>query len=263
MSQRKLARTSQAKVSNKLAEKVWHPDAIKIGLLLVGLMFLTGVVLTGRQLMHDWFEHYPIQKINIVGELKNVDQSVLKSTLSPYIADSFFTVDLQNIKQTAESLAWIDYADAKKEWPNTLVVYLKERTPVANWGNKQFLSVKGEIFSAEHVQPDANLPTFIGRQDQAVAIAERYSKMQEILQEIGLSVSSLELEDRISWKAQLNNGLMLVVDEKDSVEKLKRFTTLYPLFTEQQKQQLFRVDLRYENGLAIKWKKDDGDTNAA
>ena len=87
--------------------------------------------------------------------------------------------------------------------------------------------------------------------------------MQEILREVGLSVNSLELEDRISWKAQLDNGLMLVVDDKHSVEKLKRFTRLYSMFTEQQKQQLFKVDLRYENGLAIKWKNDDGDTDAA
>ena len=87
--------------------------------------------------------------------------------------------------------------------------------------------------------------------------------MQEILREVGLSVRTIELEDRISWKAQLDNGLMLVVDDKDSMAKLKRFTRLYAMFTEQQKQQLFKVDLRYENGLAIKWKKEDGDTDAA
>jgi len=177
--------------------------------------------------------------------------------------ENFFTVDLKKVKQTTESLTWIDYADAKKEWPNTLIVYLQERVPVANWQKNEFLSVKGEIFSAEHVQPDVNLPTFIGKPDQAAVIAQRFSKMQEILREVGLSVNSLELEDRISWKAQLDNGLMLVVDDKHSVEKLKRFTRLYSMFTEQQKQQLFKVDLRYENGLAIKWKNDDGDTDAA
>lgn len=232
-------------------------------LLIVLLLVLITAGLVVRQSLHNWLEQNPIQQINVVGDLHHVDQDRLKAALAPYVADNFFTVNLEKVKSTAESLAWIDYADAKKEWPDTLVVLLHERIPVANWGGNEFLSQKGEIFSAEHVQPDPNLPTFIGRQEQAPVIAERFTKMQKILSEIGLSVKKLELEDRVSWKAQLNNGLVLVVDEQNSLEKLKRFVQLYTLFTDQQKQQLSKVDLRYENGLAIKWKKNDGDTDAA
>ena len=251
----------QAKANNK--QPTVNRDALRLVLLVMALLVLASVVLAGRVVMYRWFDRYPIQRITVMGEIQHVNQQVLQAALSPYMVENFFTVDLKKIKETTESLTWIDYADAKKEWPNTLIVYLQERVPVANWGKSEFLSVKGEIFSAEHVQPDVNLPTFIGKPDQAVAIAERYTKMQEILREVGLSVRTIELEDRISWKAQLDNGLMLVVDDKDSMAKLKRFTRLYAMFTEQQKQQLFKVDLRYENGLAIKWKKDDGDTDAA
>jgi|TARA_Y100000589_G_scaffold34626_3_gene28986 cell division protein FtsQ len=238
-------------------------DTVRLMVLVFVLLMVAALMLSGRLALQRWFAQYPIQKITVMGDLKYVDRSVLEAALAPYMVENFFTVDLKKVKQTTESLTWIDYADAKKEWPNTLIVYLQERVPVANWQKNEFLSVKGEIFSAEHVQPDVNLPTFIGKPDQAAVIAQRFSKMQEILREVGLSVNSLELEDRISWKAQLDNGLMLVVDDKHSVEKLKRFTRLYSMFTEQQKQQLFKVDLRYENGLAIKWKNDDGDTDAA
>jgi len=251
---------SKQKSANKQAGI--NPDLIRLGMLLVALALVSVAVLYGRNAVQGWFERYPIQKITVLGELNHVDKNVLQSALSPYMADNFFTVNLDEVKQTAESLTWIDYADAKKEWPNTLTVYLRERIPVANWGKTQFLSAKGEIFSAEHVQPDLKLPTFIGKSDQAVAIAERYSKMQKVLNRVGLSVSSLELEDRISWKAQLDNGLLLVVDDKDSLQKLERFTRLYSLFNDEQKQKLSRVDLRYENGLAIKWKKDDGNDAA-
>lgn len=230
---------------------------------LVIILFLVAAGIMARQSLRNWMNEYPIKQINVVGELHHVDQAQLKAALEPYVTDNFFTIDLGKVKQTAESLTWIDYADAKKEWPNTLIVLLHERVPVANWGKNEFLSQKGEIFSAEHVQPDPNLPTFIGRQEQATVIAERFTKMQKILSEIGLSVKKLELEDRVSWKAQLNNGLVLVVDEKDSLEKLKRFVQLYVLFTDEQKQLLSKVDLRYENGLAIKWKKNDGNTDAA
>ncbi len=240
-----------------------NQDSVRLISALVACFALFVALWFGQLLLNKWFDRYPIQKIQIVGELNNVDRSVLKAALTPYVSENFFTVDLDKLKETAESLTWIDYADAKKEWPNTLVVELQERIPVANWGKKHFLSTKGEIFLAENVQPKANLPTFIGREEQAAVIAERYTKMQKILSEIGLSVVTLQLADRVSWNAQLDNGLVLVIDEKNSLDKLKRLTALYPLFSEQQKQQLLKIDLRYENGLAIKWKKNDGDTNAA
>ena len=240
-----------------------NSDHVRLIMWVFGFLALVGLAFGGHALLNRWFDRYPIQQIQIVGELNNVDKGVLKAALTPYVSENFFTVELDKVRETAESLTWIDYADAKKEWPNTLVVELQERIPVANWGKKHFLSKKGEIFLAESVQPKANLPTFIGREEQAAVIAERYRMMQAILNDIDLSIVQLKMADRVSWQAQLNNGLVLVVDENNSLEKLKRLTTLFPLFSEQQKQQLLKIDLRYDNGLAIKWKKDDGDTDAA
>lgn len=245
------------------ANKGMNRDVLRLVFLLLLLALLAAGLVFGRAALYQWFDRYPVKRITVMGDLKNVEQQTLEAALSPYMAESFFTVDLDQVKQTAESLTWIDFADAKKEWPDTLTIFLQERIPVANWGKSEFLSVKGEIFSAEHVQPDVKLPTFIGKPEHAIAIAERYSEMQKVLNAVGLSVITLELEDRISWKAQLDNGLLMVVDDKDSMEKLKRFTRLYALFSDEQKQKLSRVDLRYENGLAIKWKNDDGDTDAA
>lgn len=208
-------------------------------------------------------ERFPIQRIAIMGDLEHVDTNALQAALHPYMEDSFFSVDLSEVRQTTESMAWIDYASVRKEWPNTLVVSLQERIPVANWGKNQFLSAKGEIFFAEHVQPNPNLPTFIGMADQASLIARHYVQMQAVLKDAGLTIQALEMTDRVSMTLKLNGDMSLVVDEKESLEKLQRFAAVYQLFTEEQRQQLLRVDLRYENGLAIKWKKGNGDTNAA
>lgn len=228
---------------------------------------LLAVAATGlwysQQLTVAVAERFPIQRIHVLGEIKHVERLALEAALSPYMEESFFGIDLEEVRQTAESMTWIDAANVRKEWPNTLVVTLQERIPVANWGKNQFLSAKGEIFFAEHVQPDANLPTFIGMAEQAALIAQHYVQMQAVLKDAGLSITTLEMSDRISMTVKLAGGLTLVIDEKESLEKLQRFTAVYRLFSEEQRQQLLRVDLRYENGLAIKWKKGDGDTNAA
>ena len=252
-----------AKTSSAATEQSAIREFFRLLVMVFGLLCFAVCLWAGQIAARKWFDHYPIEKIHVVGELNNVDRVVLKLALMPYVSDNFFMINLNKVKQTAETLTWIDHANARKEWPNTLVVELEERVPVANWGKKHFLSAKGEIFFAESVQPKANLPTFIGREEQAAVIAERYRMMQAILNDIDLSIVQLKMADRVSWQAQLNNGLVLVVDENNSLEKLKRLTTLFPLFSEQQKQQLLKIDLRYDNGLAIKWKKDDGDTDAA
>lgn len=208
-------------------------------------------------------EHFPIQRIAISGDIKYIDRKALEAALRPYMEENFFSLNLDEVRQSTESMVWIDYASARKEWPNTLVVSLQERIPVANWGKNQFLSAKGEIFFAEHVQPNANLPTFIGMADQAELIARHYVQMQAVLKNAGLTINALEMTDRVSMTLKLNGDMSLVVDEKESLEKLQRFTAVYQLFTDEQRLKLSHVDLRYENGLAIKWKKGNGDTNAA
>lgn len=228
---------------------------------------VVGVAATGiwylQAALGELAQRYPIQRITVLGELKHVDRNALEAALRPYMEENFFSIELDEVKQTTESMAWIDHATVRKEWPNTLVVSLQERVPVANWGDKQFLSAKGEIFFAEHVQPNPNLPTFIGMADQAALIARHYVQMQAVLKDAGLTINVLEMTDRASMTLKLNGDMSLVVDEKESLEKLQRFTAVYWLFSEEQRQQLLRVDLRYENGLAIKWKKGNGDTNAA
>ncbi len=233
---------------------VWVP--------LVMLIIAGGWVGLSRSL-HDLLERFPVEKIVVMGEVKYINPDQLRDNLTPYMSENFFTVDLKQLKKTTEALSWIDYADARKEWPGTLIVLVKERVPVAYWGNEHLLSSNGEIFLAKNVQPEQDLPRFIGRPEQVALIAERFYKMQSILKDINLSISELRLADRVSWEAKLNNGLKLIIDEKNSLAKLERFTRLYHQFTEDQKRQLSSVDLRYENGLAIKWKADHVNRNAA
>lgn len=211
----------------------------------------------------ELFGRYPIQKVRVVGELKYVDKMQIKQQLAPFVNNNFFEVQLGKVQQSAESLSWIEQADAKKEWPNTLVVTLVERIPVAIWNSTQLLSKKGEVFSADGVQVDSSLPIFIGSEEQISLIADRFSEMQTILFQVGRSITALKLEDRFSWKAELDDGLTLIIDEKDSLEKLKRFVVLYQLLSDEQKRNLLSVDLRYENGLAIEWKKVNHGSNAA
>ena len=144
-----------------------------------------------------------------------------------------------------------------------MVIKVEERVAVANWGKDQLISQHQEIFSSDEIKRLDQLPTFYGIDEYAPLMVDRFNEVQSELEPLGLSVKTLELEDRFSWRLTLDDGLRLVVDEHDFMKKLARFVELYQKMPSIDRSYIEQADLRYENGLAIKWKKKDGNSDAA
>lgn len=209
------------------------------------------------------FSNYPISSVEVHGTFNYLNEEKLRKALEKYVTANYFEVELTRIKNAAEALPWVETAWVKKEWPNTVVLKIQERVAVANWGRNQLISHKHEIFRSDDVQHIASLPTFFGTAENASQMMERYQELSSIMQPVSLAITELFLEDRLSWRIKLADGVVLVVDEKDCLAKLERFVELYQKMPESDRTFIEQVDLRYDNGLAIKWKKKDGESNAA
>ena len=75
--------------------------------------------------------------------------------------------------------------------------------------------------------------------------------LKSILENYGLSVVVLESDDRGQLRAELAGGTELLVGDSDFKERLKRFTTLYQGTLGERAGDLARVDLRYQQGVAV------------
>ena len=73
-----------------------------------------------------------------------------------------------------------------------------------------------------------------------------------MLRSVDLHVVALRWQDR-SWLLTLNDHMQVRVDDASRIMKLLRFAELYPEL-KQQERPIERVDLRYEKGLAVKWR---------
>lgn len=206
---------------------------------------------------------FPVQQIQVFGTFNHLSEQNLRDALEKYLEYNYFDVKLDNIKTTAEQLAWVESAVIKKAWPDTIVVEIQERVAVANWGDTHLISHRHTIFHSHQTPTIAGLPTFIGAEEHAVLIMDHYRQLSRSLKAVDLAIDTLILAERMSWTLRLTNGLVIIVDDQQAIEKVQRFVALYQQMPEQDRQSMEQVDLRYENGLAIKWKQKDGDSDAA
>ena len=91
----------------------------------------------------------------------------------------------------------------------------------------------------------------------------RFRAFNELLAPASLSLSEIVMAERYSWKLVLSNGAEIVVDENRWQEKMERFVQFYNKIPEAERGLLVRADLRYDNALAVKWKKKDDHPSAA
>ena len=98
------------------------------------------------------------------------------------------------------------------------------------------------------------LPVLFGPSGKTVYVMEQYRAMNSILRGLGMRIVELRLTDRMSWFMRMDNGMRLVVDQADTIEKLQRFAYLYERQLKPDAENIASIDLRYRNGVAVGWR---------
>jgi cell division protein FtsQ len=197
--------------------------------------------------------HFPVTSVNITGPFVHISQKEVESELAALVETGFFKVELKKIRQSLDSFSWIDSVTIERQWPGTINIYLKERVAVAVWRDNLLVTSAGFIFNpGKRWKNEESLPYLSGENDQSLYVLEMYGKISTILSRVDLQLLSLELTSLGSWVMKVDKGFELYVDKKETLEKLKRWSDIYTQFSELGVK-VARVDLRYENGVAIKW----------
>lgn len=67
-------------------------------------------------------------------------------------------------------------------------------------------------------------------------------------------MTHLELTPGQTWRLTLDNGIKLRVGHKDVLTRLADFVKVYTKIIRDREHDVDYVDLRYGNGLAVRWK---------
>ncbi len=199
---------------------------------------------------------FPIQSVKIMGNYNHVDHLQLRQTISPYLKSGFLWVDETGLSNQLMQLPWVENATVQRIWPHILQITLVEKTPIAHWNNTDLMSAQYDTYNPGNATITNPLPWLYGPQGQQNEVWTAYQTLSNILVPLKLKISSIELSQRQSWEIKLDNGMLLIVGRDDMQTRLQRFVTIYNKIIGTNANQVDYVDLRYSNGVAVKWKNN-------
>jgi cell division protein FtsQ len=235
-------------------KKMWHMlrlfVVVSMGLSILGVMGFYGTQLT------QTFLNRPIASITVKGEFNHISQEQMTNAARGKIGGSFIGENISRIKMSLESMPWVDSVDLSRRWPDQLEVTVREQIPIARWGDNGFVNVRGEIVFVKNDSGLLNLSVLVGEKQNAELIMQQYSVLANTFQPHSLSISVLEKNRRGVWKLELSNGWKVVVGRGDMHKKIQRLTFLLESNELDVNMPIVSIDLRYTNGLAVRWIDD-------
>jgi cell division protein FtsQ len=197
----------------------------------------------------------PIAKVSVRGELAYVDPQAVQARMAPFVEASFFKVDLDGLRHDLEQMPWIAHVEARRVWPDEVMVRLDEQLPIARWGDEALLNNNGQAFAPDDLTKYEHLPQLYGPKRAQHRVMQQYQMLGQMLRPLGFSIARLELRARGSWFVTTKQGVELLLGRDQIIEKMRRFAAIYQQELAQQSEKIARIDLRYANGLAVAWRE--------
>ena len=204
-------------------------------------------------------DRWPIRWLEINGSFQRVSAEQLRASLTPLIASSFFTIDLQTLRDAADRNSWVSSVQVQKRWPDTVVVMVEEFVPFAHWNQGQLISSHGEAFAVPDADGIQGLPWLSGPQNQLDQVLKNWTKFNHELMSAGLEIRQMTLDERGAWSMILNNGTSVHLGRDAAWERLQRLMNGWDALLQGQIAPPQDVDLRYSNGFAVLWPAVSGE----
>jgi len=221
----------------------WLLMLIAVIVLLAGVYGLYKVITDAR-----------VATLEVIGTNAPVETQYIAQHISPIVKDNYFTSDLEQIRDKALEVSWVDRVVVSRAWPNSIRVRVIPRHAIARWGTGRLLSDAGDVYTEAMVRKHPNLPLLHGPLSQSKIMMRRYNEINQLFHPVNLRLKELYLTERMTWFMQFDSGLRVIVDQDQTMSKLQRLSHLAQTDLQPVWPNIAAIDLRYRNGLAIQWK---------
>ena len=74
--------------------------------------------------LRGWFAagRWPVTQLTVQAEFKHVSADEIRAAVRPRLGKGFFALDLDAVQKAVAALPWVESAEARKRWPDTLAV---------------------------------------------------------------------------------------------------------------------------------------------
>ncbi|MCD2176551.1 cell division protein FtsQ/DivIB [Rhizobium sp. C1] len=198
---------------------------------------------------------FSIDNVKVSGNLQTSEIDILQQ-LGLDGSSSVVFLSAANARQKLMDLPWVENAEVRKVYPNTVEIKLSERTAYGIWQHGDELSLiekDGKVIAPLRDNKFASLPLFVGdgAQLEAAAFAEQLSNWPDIQSRITAYIC---VGGR-RWDLRMDNGVVVRLPEENIARAMHALSTL-----EQDQQVLERdiqtVDLRLPDRTTIQLTAD-------
>ncbi len=230
----------------------------------VMLMMLALLVLAAGA---SWCLRHPmfaIRAITVQGEVTHNNAITLRANVVPHLSGNFFTLSLEQARQSFEAVPWVRSAVVHREFPNRLRAELLEHQPLALWGEdgaNTLLNQQGQVFEANVDELDmGDLPRLNGPAAQSPEVLQMYRHLQPIFAAADMGIEHLELSPRGSWRvvtdreAKLELGRGNLAETAQLVQQFLRTLSQVTAKYGRTPTALAGADLRHKDGYALRLK---------
>ncbi|WP_373852418.1 cell division protein FtsQ/DivIB [Vibrio vulnificus] len=198
-------------------------------------------------------QRLPLSKIILQGDLQYVTADDVQHAFGSIThIGTFMSQDVSVLQESVEALPWVAHASIRKQWPDTVKVFITEHRAAAIWNGNALLNQDGMVFDGDVAQLNEEIVKLYGPVATGVEVLKKYREMNPEFSKLGLSISSLVLNDRRAWQIILDNGIRLELGKESLDERVARFFSLYRQLGSKADKVSY-VDLRYDTGAAVGW----------
>lgn len=220
--------------------------------LLLGLMIVT-VFLVGILTLRNP-KTLPFHQIKIITTGTHPTISELKNIVIQHINGGFFSFNVRKFRSALMTLPWVYNVSIRRIWPNELEIVVIEQQPLARWNQNQLVSQLGTLFNSSITMIPKDLPQLEGPNNDKKIILARFKQFSQLLKPLRIKITTLKVSDRGTWFLVLNDHIQVYLGHEDIDQRFKKLVRFYQKIIGDRNHQVDYIDLRYPNGLAIRWK---------
>ncbi len=165
---------------------------------------------------------FRVDEVFVIGR-KETARNSLGEAIGVDRGEPILFVDLHQVRSRVLSLPWVAEADVERMLPDTLIVRVVERQPLAIWqyeGTYALIDASGAVIQRHELERFADLLVVVGSgaQDHAdtlLALLETESPLYARVE------SAVRVGDR-RWNVHLNGGIEIRLPEEDAAEAWAR-----------------------------------------
>ena len=207
-------------------------------------------------LYFSWLQvQWSIGGVEINKNGSHLSEGFVSQVLSPYIEETWVSVDIDGIKNDLLMEPWVESVDIRRVFPDKIRVDITEKEAVAVYGYAGLISSKGQVFQPD-VMPDVKLPRIDMLEQDIPEGFKAFELLQMRVANIDYLPQDIEVFSYTSvngWYVKFADGLSIYFGRGDFSHLLQKFLYNYPKVLQARKglPKISRFDMRYPKGAAI------------